>query len=136
METESLNTTAQMRSFITNADFSKLATQDGSVADDEAAIGLTVSVGGFLYNFASMTFRPPSISWEVNSQAISDQISRVSFTVDGVLDRMYSFAAGAFTRAAPTLVIQLTPFLSLVNSAINSVAKILDVRLATTLQST
>jgi len=136
METESLNTTAQMRSFITNADFSKLATKDGPVEGDGAATGLTVSADGFLYNFASMTFRPPAISWKVNSQATGDQISRVGSAVDGVLDRMYSFATGAFTRVAPTLVVQLTLFLSLIDSEINSVAKILDVRLATALQST
>jgi hypothetical protein len=108
METESLNTTAQMRSFIANADFSKLAGQDKPVMADEAAVGLTFGADGFLYNFASMTFRPPSISWKVNSQVTGDQISRVGSIVDSVLDRMYSFATGTFTRLASTLVIQLT----------------------------
>lgn len=98
LETESLNTTARMRSFIANANFSKLATQDRPVGDSEAAVGLTFSAGGFLYNFASMTFSPPSISWKDNSQATDDQINRVGPVVNSVLDRMYSFAAGAFIR--------------------------------------
>ena len=136
METESLNTTAQMRSFIANADFSELAGQDGPVEDNGADVGLTFGADGFLYNFASMTFLPPSISWKGNSQATSDQISRVGSVVDSVLDRMYSFATGAFTRVVLSLVIQLTLFFSLIDSAINGVAKILDVRLATALQST
>lgn len=104
METESLDTTAQMRSFIANANFSMLANQDGPVEDDGVAVGLTFGADGFLYNFASMTFRPPSISWKDNSQATGDQISRVGLIVDGVLDRMYSFATGAFTRVASSLV--------------------------------
>jgi len=108
METESLNTTAQMRSFIANADFSKLASQDGPVEDDGASIGLTFGADGFLYNFASMTFSPPSISWKDNSQANRDQISRVGSIVDSVLDRMYSFATGTFTRVASTLDISFT----------------------------
>ncbi len=136
METESLDTTAQMRSFIANANFSELASQDGPVEDDGAAVGLTFGADGFLYNFASMTFRPPSISWKDNSQVTGDQMSRVGSIVDSVLDQMYSFATGAFTRVASSLVIQLTLFFSLIDSAINGIAKILDLCLTIALRST
>lgn len=136
METESLNTTAQMRSFVANANFSKLAGQDGPVQDGGKSADLTFGADGFIYNFASMTFRPASISWRDNSQATADQISRVDSIVDSSLDRMYSFSTGMFTRATPTLVISLTLFFSLVNPAVNGVAKILDFCLATSLQST
>lgn len=105
MQTETLNTTAQMRSFIADADFSKLAGQDRPVQDDGGGTGLTFGVDGFLYNFASMTFRPPSISWKDNSQATGDQISRVNSVVDTVLDRMYSFSTGTDTRTALALLI-------------------------------
>lgn len=105
METESLNTTAQMRSFIAGADFSKLAGQDTPVQDDREAVGLTFGADGFLYNFASMTLRPPSISWKDNSQATGDQTSRVNSIVDTALDRMYSFSTGTVTRTALALAI-------------------------------
>ena len=134
METESLNTTEQLRSSIANADFSKLAGQDGPVQND--TVGLAFAADGFLYNIASMTFRPPSISWKDNANVNSDQKSRVDPIVDSVLDRMYSFSTGTFTRMVVTIVTQLTLFFSFIDSAINGIAKILDVRLATSLQST
>ena len=136
METESLNITEQMRSFVANANFSKLAGQDGPVQDDRKAVGLTFGADGFFYDFANMVFRPMSISWKDNSQATGDQINRVDSVAGSVLDRMYSFSTGTFTRAALTLVVQFTPFLSLFYSAINGITKILDFRLATPLQST
>lgn len=100
METQSLNTTEQMRSFVANADFANLTGQDGPVDDDRKAVGLTFGVDGFIYNFAGMTFRPPPISWNANSQALGEQIDRVGSVADSVLDRMYSFSTGGFTRAA------------------------------------
>jgi hypothetical protein len=105
METESLNITTQLRSFVAKADFSKLAGQDGPVLDDGKAVGLISGADGFLYNFASMTLRPPSVSWKANSQATGNQISRVNSIVDSVLDRMYSFSTGTFVWTALTLVI-------------------------------
>ena len=105
METGSLNTTAAMRSFIANTDFSPLNGQDGPVQDNGTAVGFTFGADGFIYDFASMTFHPPSISWKDNSQAPDDQISRVGSVVDSALDRMYSFSTGTFTRTSlPSVV--------------------------------
>lgn len=94
VQTYDLVSTATLRNFIRNTDFSSLYGQDGPVTND--SLSISVQSSGFVFDFAAMTYSPTSVEWIDSSGVDQIQRDRVGFFADRALDRMYSFATGAF----------------------------------------
>lgn len=87
-----LTATSNLQSFVAQARWSSLNSTDGPIADPSTAFSTTES--GYVFDFASQTVTPPSISFQNSGQASDAQIAKISHTAGQVLDRMYSFASG------------------------------------------
>jgi hypothetical protein len=94
VQTYNLTSTATLRSFISEADFSSLHGQDGPVTNH--SLSISVQSSGFMFDFTAMTLSPPSVEWIDNSGVNQTQRNRVGFVADQALDRMCSFATGTF----------------------------------------
>ena len=83
-----------LQRFVAKAPWSSAPDTNGTFDDRESKFTTTVS--GYTFNFASETVTPPSRMFTDIGQPSQNQISRTNDISRVALDRMYSFAAGAF----------------------------------------
>jgi len=101
-QTQDIDSSQKLQRFVQNLPWKTLGDADGPV-DGEPRFVTTVS--GFSYDFASQTVSEPPASFITLGQPANAQIARVSSEAQATLDRMYSFAQGAFSM----LIIHLIP---------------------------
>jgi hypothetical protein len=93
VQTVDLTSVARLQSFVNHTDFSSLS-QDGPVANSSPKFRITNA--GFTFDFAAQNVSEPAVSWESTGKPSSSQMSQAGSISSGALDRMYSFASGAF----------------------------------------
>lgn len=91
IQTTDTSSTSYIQTFLEKTDFTAL----GSDSAIEKS-GYQISSTGFVFDFAEMAVSFENVSWKSDSQVPSDQASRVTDSLSGVLDRMYSNALGEF----------------------------------------
>jgi hypothetical protein len=92
VQSQNLSSVQEMRTFILNAPWSRLAVADGAVPDNLNKFNISVS--GFTFDFAAQTVSQPNITFISDGQPTNAQISQVGGTAQNALDRMYSYALG------------------------------------------
>lgn len=91
IQTADTSTVSYIRTFLEKSDFAALGSDDSIEKS-----GYQVSNRGFVFDFAMMAVTIESVSWTNDTQSPDDQTSKVSSTLSGVLDSMYSNALGEF----------------------------------------
>lgn len=93
LQTQDLVASLQLQNFIQSLPWNSLGSQDGPINNvDSASFSITVS--GYIFNFASQTVTQPSGTFETLGQPSDAQIQRVSQTALDALNRMYTYAQG------------------------------------------
>lgn len=87
-----IDATQSMQLAIERLPFGSLDNKDGIEADPSGQF--SVSLSGYIFNFANQTVTAPSLTFNIDGSPSSDQLSRVNIVMEGALDRMYSFASG------------------------------------------
>lgn len=88
----------KMQSFVRNAPWNELGNMDGPVSQSSS---FTLSISGFVFDFAAQTVSQPSVSFVSNGSPTSEQAAKVGSTARPALDRMYSFALGPSPSTLP-----------------------------------
>ena len=91
IQTTDTSSTSYIQTFLGKTDFESLGSD--SAVDKP---GYQISSSGFVFDFAKMNVSFESVSWKTDSQVSSDEASRVTDSLSGVLDQMYSNALGEF----------------------------------------
>lgn len=106
IQTADTSTVSYIRTFLEKTDFTALK------SDDPTGVpGYQVSNRGFVFDFAEMAVTIESISWTNDTQSTDAQTSKVSSTLSGVLDSMYSNALGEFRYHAVRIILKRRPIL-------------------------
>jgi hypothetical protein len=91
VESQDLIAIGKMRSFIRSAPWHELGNTDGPVPTSPS---FTLSISGFVFDFAAQTVSEPSVSFISSGSPTSGQAAQVGGVAQAALDRMYSFALG------------------------------------------
>lgn len=83
-----------LQKFVKSAPWSKLGVSDGPTPDPSSSF--TVSVLGYSFNFAAQTVTAIPANFSSAGQPSRAQLAQVGATASAALDRMYTFAQGAF----------------------------------------
>jgi hypothetical protein len=88
---------SQLQNFVRSADWASVNSVDGPIPGASSRFSTTQL--GFTFDFAGQTISPPSVSFTTAGQASSAQLGRLTSNTSAALDRIYTYATGAF---APT----------------------------------
>jgi hypothetical protein len=91
IQTTDTSSTSYIQTFLEKTDFGALGS-DSPINKS----GYQISSSGFVFDFAEMAVSFMNVSWVSYSQVSSDEASRVTGSLSGVLDMMYSNALGEF----------------------------------------
>lgn len=98
IQTTDTSSTSYIQTFLEKTDFKSLGSDS---AVDKS--GYQISGSGFVFDFAKMNVSFERVSWKTDSQVSSDEASRVTDSLSGVLDQMYSNALAASTQRQAAL---------------------------------
>jgi hypothetical protein len=91
---QNTSSVGQLRNFVSKANWESL-TGDGPATDSSSEFSATQL--GYTFDFAAQTISEPSVSFVTDGQPSDAQLEEVDYTAHAALDRMYSFASGAFS---------------------------------------